>query len=783
MTAATTTENKKKSFFSVRLKSKFSEDIKLFITTLVFQLLGFPLIAGVILRASYIEEKNKLMDIVSTRALDKLIPFVFIGIIAVILGVAMGLFIPMFNFRYLYNKSLVDMNMSLPLNSRQRFFADYLSGLAAYILPFILGTAIAFIELLIGSAFIDLGKFMDTIPVLFKIEFAALVGMIMLYSICVFAISFAGSMFEAIFGIVSVNIVIPLFVFITWANIVAAAHFGLDSESVIKNFTFFTTSPAGVLGYILSSVEGWTYSVYEPDFSEYGRYYSLAETTFTGFMIRSLLFISIVTAVTFLLYKHRKAESVGKPYVYKAFYYIIMTVAVYCIVSAMNFSEIDNSIVPALIISGILWFIMEVIRRRGFKRFWTAVLSFAAASAAVICVVKAIDVTHGLGRAKYIPSASSVADVEIEISGNSGIMGYSDYPMRKQVFSDPVIINDAIEINREIVDRHFKPDNFDYEMSEYVITNDGSVNVKLGKSYYFDEQNVRIVYHKKGGSAIVRNYTVPTEMLTDICCDIYTNKEFAEQKTKGIYYSNLRYINKYSNSTPCSENEAEFFELDVCDKLGKTLTERLSPEEGRQLCDALCSDYTAMTADEFRNSDYICGIDGLIVNTSCENTIRFLEGHDIPYNKTSWQLVYEMDHYSDTLFIVPDPEYVFPMTLIKESNSEDDFYLNDVFRNGLSKECIKLDSILSLGIYRDRSSVNYKEKHFEFKDREAVEKLLDAATPVVTGEKVIAEVKYSDVILYVKDSADNRSLIEKAMDSVKYYDNKTGELFEENITY
>ena len=54
---------------------------------------------------------------------------------------------------------------------------------------------------------------------------------------------------------------------------------------------------------------------------------------------------------------------------------------------------------------------------------------------------------------------------------------------------------------------------------------------------------------------------------------------------------------------------------------------------------------------------------------------------------------------------------------------------------------------------------------------------------MVTGEKVIAEVKYSDVVLYVKDSADNRSLIEKAMDSVKYYDNKTGELFEENITY
>ena len=36
MTAATTSENKKKGFFSVRFRSKFSEDMKLFVTNIVF---------------------------------------------------------------------------------------------------------------------------------------------------------------------------------------------------------------------------------------------------------------------------------------------------------------------------------------------------------------------------------------------------------------------------------------------------------------------------------------------------------------------------------------------------------------------------------------------------------------------------------------------------------------------------------------------------------------------------------------------------------------------------
>ena len=149
MTAATTSPNKKKSFFSVRLKSRFSQDMKLFITNIVFHLLCLPVLAGVLLREMYINEHDLSSG-------DESLPFLITAVIALMLSIALGFVIPMINFRYLYNKSLVDMNYSLPLNNRQRFFADYISGLVTYIAPLLIGITIAAIEILIGSAFIDM---------------------------------------------------------------------------------------------------------------------------------------------------------------------------------------------------------------------------------------------------------------------------------------------------------------------------------------------------------------------------------------------------------------------------------------------------------------------------------------------------------------------------------------------------------------------------------------------------------------------------------------------------
>lgn len=772
MTAATTSENKKKGFFSVRFKSKFSEDMKLFVTNIVFQLLCLPVFAGIFIWETHLQN-NQVFDRIDS------IPFVVIASIAFILSLGMGFVIPMVNFRYLYNKSLVDMNYSLPLNNRQRFFADYSSGLITYVVPFLIGGIVALIVLLIGSCCVEMDYVMDYIYDMVRIFFIMIIGLILLYTISVFAITFAGSTFEALFSIAAVNVMIPLFIYLTWGNIVSAAHFGLTESSVTKNYTFFTTSPIGVLGFFITYLDDY----YMPhSYISSGAVYDLTEYTFMdsmyfNFIIRSLIFIEVIIAITFLLYKHRKAEDVSKPYVYKAFYYIIMSAAVYSIVTIMKMTTIKSGLIAALIISGIIWFVMEVIRRRGFKRFWTAIISFAAASAAVIGIIKVIELTDGLGRAKYIPSSLLVSDIEIEI------WGY-DMADNAVILHDKKIIDDAIRLNREIIDRHFEPDKYSYVLSDYRLSDDDRLYSETKKKNYdLDIADIRMIYYTKGGSAIVRQYKVPSEMLTDISCDIYTDKEFAENKTKEIYYNSLR--REGDPIDYIDESHADYCNFEFRDKLDVSKSIELSVEEGKELTEAIRRDYTAMTAEEFKNAEFYSYIGDIIINSACHESLRFMDEHNIAYKKTGSELLDEIDTYSSPVTVSPAREYVFPLMYFKNYNYNNDFSYNEPSDyDNYTNECIKLDSVFNLRLYRGRSYIHYgKKKHFEFANTDAVETLLEAATPVVTGEKVLAEVQIGSITLFITDRTGNDVMIEKARDSIKIVDNKTGEEFDPDLYY
>ncbi len=772
MTAATTSENKKKGFFSGRFRSKFSEDMKLFVTNIVFQLLCLPVFAGILIWETHLQN-NQVFDRIDS------IPFAVIASIAFILSLGMGFVIPMVNFRYLYNKSLVDMNYSLPLNNRQRFFADYSSGLITYVVPFLIGGIVALIVLLIGSCCVEMDYGMDYIYDIVRIFFIMIIGLILLYTISVFAITFAGSTFEALFSIAAVNVMIPLFIYLTWGNIVSAAHFGLTESSVTKNYTFFTTSPIGVLGFFITYLDDY----YMPhSYISSGAVYDLTEYTFMdsmyfNFIIRSLIFIAVIIAITFLLYKHRKAEDVSKPYVYKAFYYIIMSAAVYSIVTIMKMTAIKSGLIAALIISGIIWFVMEVIRRRGFKRFWTAIISFAAASAAVIGIIKVIELTDGLGRAKYIPSSLLVSDIEIEI------WGY-DMADNAVILHDKKIIDDAIRLNREIIDRHFEPDKYSYVLSDYRLSDDDRLYSETKKKNYdLDIADIRMIYYTKGGSAIVRQYKVPSEMLTDISCDIYTDKEFAENKTKEIYYNSLR--REGDPIDYIDESHADYCNFEFRDKLDVSKSIELSVEEGKELTEAIRRDYTAMTAEEFKNAEFYSYIGDIIINSACHESLRFMDEHNIAYKKTGSELLDEIDTYSSPVTVSPAREYVFPLMYFKNYNYTNDFSYNEPSDyDNYTNECIKLDSVFNLRLYRGRSYIHYgKKKHFEFANTDAVETLLEAATPVVTGEKVLAEVQIGSITLFITDRTGNDVMIEKAMDSIKIVDNKTGEEYDPDLYY
>ena len=739
MTAATTSENKKKSSFSARFGSKLSDDMKLFVSNLFFQLLCLPVIVGILLRVFYF--KNLELNYNDSE----IVPFIIIAAIAFCLSIAMGVVIPMVNFRYLYNKSLVDMNYSLPLNNRQRFTADFFSGLSVYIIPALIGAAVAGIELLIGSSFIDMSEVLKYMPEYIRMGTVVLTGMILLYAVSVFAINFAGSTFEALFGIAAVNIMIPAFISVTWLNIVQAAHFGLAEESIFKNFTFFTTSPIGVFGYFLYSA-----SVSAYDGSRYSSVFT--GSMYYNFMLRTLLFTAAVIFVTYLLYKHRKAEDVSKPYVYKAFYYAIMSVAVYCIFSLLNMTKLSSGMLSAFIISGILWFVMEVIRRRGFKRFWTAFVSFGVTSAVVICVIKTIDATQGLGRAKAIPSASSVTDVEIDM-----------YPFLESdyVSHDRQIIDDAIELNKELVDRHIHYDEYEYEMSDFDPDMYTGNRIHKGK-YVIDETYINMTYYTKGGSAIVRVYRVPSEMLNELVSDIITSEEYADQTADELYRRSLRkdkdeYHDYYYGDIDTKEMKYSIFHLNNKVNEGKIIS--FTADEGKELTEAIRRDITDMTPEDLRNSEYYCELGDQVITSAFRNTIDFFERHDVTYRKTAEELIYEIDYSDRTVIINSDPEYIFTKRLFE---TDDYSYWDYIENSDISPEYIKLDTTLSTGTYSRNAGYESSPRQITSSNEKAVEKLLDIASPVVIGEKVIAEVQIGNATLYITDRAGYREIVENA---------------------
>lgn len=738
MTAATTSANKK-SYFSARFMNKLSDDMKLFVSNLFFQLLCLPVIVGILLRVYYYENHNLYYND------SEYTPFIIIAVISFCLSIAMGIVIPMMNFRYLYNKSLVDMNYSLPLTHRQRFLADFFSGLSVYIIPALIGAAVAGIELLIGSAFIDMSEFLRSLPDFIRMGTVVIMGMMLLYAISVFAVSFAGSTFEALFSIAAVNIMIPSFISVTWINIVKAANFGLTDESIVKNFTFFTTSPIGVFGYFIYSSSVTAY--------RRGRYSSVfTDSMYTNFMLRTLLFTAAVVFITYLLYRQRKAEDVSKPYVYKAFYYAIMSVAVYCIFSLLNMTKLSSGILAAFIISGILWFVMEVIRRRGFKRFWTAAVSFGVTSAAVLCVIKAIDATHGLGKAKAIPSASSVTDVEIELYSFIG---------SKNVFHDKQIINDAIELNKELVDRHFRYDEYEYELSDYDPDMYTGNRTHKGK-YILDETDITITYYTGSGSAMIRTYLVPSEMLTKLVSDIITSEEYADQTADELYRRSLRKANDeyYAYYDEIDENEAKYCSFNINDKVNIGKLEVFTAAEGKELTEAIRRDIIDMTPEDLRNSEYYCELENQTITSAFKNTINFFEKHDVKYKKNSEELIDEIDYSERTIIIGSDPEYIFPKGLFEIGNSYS--YWDFVDYSHMSSEYIKLDTTLSTGFYSSGRGYESSRMQINSRNKEKIEKLLDIASPVVIGEKVIAEIQIGNATLFVTDRAGYREILENA---------------------
>ena len=585
MTAATSTL--KKSFFKTHFKNTILENKKFLFIVSVLHLIGYPVIAFTI--RYYSEHPDNTDE-----------SYAIASCIALAIAILSGAIIAISIFNYLYKKSTVDMNLSLPLTTRQRFLSEYFAGLTIYIVPAIIGGLIGTVILLTGKH-----ELMEFLKYTIYIGSIVIIGMILYYSLTVLILSCCGSLFETILSTLLINAMIPASIYLLSYTIISNDSFGLSSNSLFLN-QIFISSPIGNAAFIIYF------------FDNVNMYGNVNTNLYVHWLIPTLIFTVLIVLLSYFLYKKRKAEQVSKPYVYKFIYYAILFFVTFCIISIFKVSTgssdytaqtdstpIDASFFPAVMCSGIVFFIMEIISNRGFKKFWLSILKFAGTITCIYAVLLLCHATNGFGANKYVPLEGAVDNVIIDFDNTSTY----NLPIRNKH-----TIHDVVSLHEKVIKEKYEDKNTSHkEIPESELDQ----RIKNGALATYNRNNISITYYLKNGSILTREYNVSDEQMEQLYASMMTGRDYAEYCYHKLSYSFAFRV----------ENDKNARNIEIYNKINQKIsTTKLTVDEFSKLIKAYKNDIENMSADSFYTDKIIGTIDlEYPIRESFINTLNFLE--------------------------------------------------------------------------------------------------------------------------------------------------------------
>lgn len=585
MTAATSTL--KKSFFKTHFKNTILENKKFLFIISVLHLIGYPVIAFTI--RYYSEHPDNTDE-----------NYAIASCIALAIAILSGAIIAISIFNYLYKKSTVDMNLSLPLTTRQRFLSEYFAGLTIYIVPAIIGGLIGTVILLTGKH-----ELMEIVKYTIYIGSVVIIGMILYYSLTVLILSCCGSLFETILSTLLINAMIPASIYLLSYTIISNDSFGLSSNSLFLN-QIFISSPIGNAAFIIYF------------FDNVNMYGNVNTNLYVHWLIPTSIFTVLIVLLSYFLYKKRKAEQVSKPYVYKFIYYAILFFVTFCIISIFKVSTgssdytaqtdstpIDASFFPAVMCSGIVFFIMEIISNRGFKKFWLSILKFAGTITCIYAVLLLCHATNGFGVNKYVPLESAVDNVIIDFDNTSTY----NLPIRNKH-----TIHDVVSLHEKVIKEKYEDKNTSHkEIPESELDQ----RIKNGALATYNRNNISITYYLKNGSILTREYNVSDEQMEQLYASMITGRDYAEYCYNKLSYSFAFRV----------ENDKNARNIEIYNKINQKIsTTKLTVDEFSKLIKAYKNDIENMSADSFYTDKIIGTIDlEYPIRESFINTLNFLE--------------------------------------------------------------------------------------------------------------------------------------------------------------
>lgn len=513
MTALSSTGNFSKfgTYFLYKLRTLRT----LIVMNSIFALLSYPLAFGLgryVVHIANQMEQVPLEDPKFPALQEQLVtlegPFigsVVVGVIMLICMFVMSYIIPAKSMRWLYKKSVVDMDYSLPVSDDTRFFGDLLAGLAGSLVPHLAAVAIGLIifktinisEIWGSAAREGLEMFDQILP---QLMFTGVFSCVMFTAISLFVMSVCGRSAEARIYPFVINAVIPVLHYVCIA-IVVSNMFGYTSRTDNTLFnSAASTSPIGML------IETLRYSVGVSTAEEFR-----APISRPGLIIPAVIITIACFVGAYFLIKIRRAERVGSPYVFKGVSYVIPALVTFAVVAPfaavtlpMIFDVEENSyysytphpegyLFTMVILTFVLYVIMELISGRGFKKFYITIGKYALTMVASWLICMGLYFSNGMGMANIIPQAESVAATEVQ-------MWYYDEEYNDNFYVDLMEtenIRIVTDIHREILEKgriDTRPDNYPQMIRE------ASIDVR---------------YTLKDGTTVYRRYDINDEMYFD----------------------------------------------------------------------------------------------------------------------------------------------------------------------------------------------------------------------------------------------------------------------------
>ena len=430
--------------------------------------------------------------------------FIAAAIIGTGLAAAAGMICALSVFKYLYKKSAVDMRLSLPMTTGQRFVSDFLSGLFIYVVPFIGAEIVSLLLNLIGHLAFD-GRFItekvvlgngeidyyswechifeEFYPFLWRTILGGLMLMVMFYVITVIAAGCCGNIFESAAYDILLCGLVPLAVVLAVSTVSQNIN-GFDSDAYLIKLVPWCGPFGGAYGLVMA-LQSLRFDL---DYESYNNNYYLS---FGKWFVIFTLITAALGFVAYLIYRKRKAEDTGKPVVFGIFYHIIMTVGIFSLCYLMIMSGTEN-FVPVFVISFIIYFVMHVIRNRGFGKIVKGLVIYAVTVLLSVGSFLVLNDTECFGAGDFVPAADKVTKVETYYTGQ---LENTYVTSKKYEIRDPEALSILTQVHRDIIE-YYNTDSIDSGFNSYM---DSGLLIKYTLS---SGRTVTRYYNSVGSKAI-----------------------------------------------------------------------------------------------------------------------------------------------------------------------------------------------------------------------------------------------------------------------------------------